>query len=1293
MATLAEAFISLRAEGSKLIVESRAMGSESGDQAGDAFAKEFSKEVIKASKGMFDVLGVAGQQAGADAGDKAANAFNERLARLNVAPIDLDADVSDALREIDRVEAELRELATNPPNATIRIDSVKALAEIERLKKSMAFEVKADVDTETLGAKIKSGLARAFVPDPAFGASLFEFVAHGISRSITAALSTPISVAAVSVIVASIGNGIIAGTVFLGAAITAAILGGLNIAVLAGGIALVADDPRVIAAGQRLKDRVIGPLKEAAKPLAPLIASALDRFALTATRVMPRIEEMFKAVLPTIGALANGIAKLAENSMPGLTQAVIASRPIIDALAAALPGLGDSISYFFSKLSSPEAVEGARLAMSDLIRLVGLLIRMSGELLASLSANWATLRPALVEMGAALREIGITGDMLRVVFGALGSMMMGSVYMAILSVTLSARTLNAVWDGIRLATQAVGAAMLWLWQTVMVPAWNGIKSAAQAAWNIIGAVFSGMNTGTQKSGDLTNWLWQNVMLPAWNAIRGAIAFAWSIISPILGALHAALQVVGNTMSWVVNTIFVPAWRTIASIVSFAWGIMQAIWSAQTLALQLLGNTMMWLWQAVFAVAWAAIRGIIGAAWVFIKSQWDLMFFYIHNVMAPTWRFFQSVAEAVWHAVSVAIQAASNFIRSILQAMINFIAGPLTTAWRVFDNFIGQTMSRVVSAVSAAWGFIRDVIFAPMIKWVTQTVPNAWVAMFNQINEWINRVRVSVLNALSAMVGGAKNLLNDFIGLLNKVVDAVNKIPPGLKIPHITPLAGGGPVGFAQGGAVYGPGNGTSDSVWARMFTPNKGPEYFKLSAGEHVVTANEVRQVGGQQGMYNIRSMIRSGAISGRASGVGDMPGFSIGGGVRPGMGRDMGMVPAINAVYRKYGGTGPMSSGYRPGDPLWHGSGLAADFSGFNQDAVASRLLASAASILELIHTTGRGGYYVTRGRRVTMTGPVVNEHRNHLHFAAEQVGLTEMMGGPIPIGASPGGGGGLLSWLLSPAGKLIKKLFDKALNAATNFLPKDASVASQAIKGVGMLPINALKSLFDSRSGGVVVGASGDVARDAYNQAKAMNASRKVMLALFEAGLVESGMRNLNFGDRDSLGFLQQRPSAGWGTPQQIMNVPYATASFVRRAQAIEGRYGNAGSLAQAVQISAFPQRYQQRRGEAVSIIRGFDPGYDPNGFKRGGAVQPSIGVFDKGGAWPDGMWGYNGSGKTEFVRTHDEETAVATLLINISNKLSELLGEAKKNTNAVENVGGQVGAEINSVGAQIKSTGRRR
>jgi len=32
------------------------------------------------------------------------------------------------------------------------------------------------------------------------------------------------------------------------------------------------------------------------------------------------------------------------------------------------------------------------------------------------------------------------------------------------------------------------------------------------------------------------------------------------------------------------------------------------------------------------------------------------------------------------------------------------------------------------------------------------------------------------------------------------------------------------------------------------------------------------------------------------------------------------------------------------------------------------------------------------------------------------------------------------------------------------------------------------------------------------------------------------ESGLRNLDYGDRDSLGIFQQRPSMGWGSAEQV-------------------------------------------------------------------------------------------------------------------------------------------------------------
>src|SRR5690349_12867085 len=95
--------------------------------------------------------------------------------------------------------------------------------------------------------------------------------------------------------------------------------------------------------------------------------------------------------------------------------------------------------------------------------------------------------------------------------------------------------------------------------------------------------------------------------------------------------------------------------------------------------------------------------------------------------------------------------------------------------------------------------------------------------------------------------------------------------------------------------------------------------------------------------------------------------------------------------------------------------------------------------------------------------------------------------------------------------------------------------------------------------------------------------------MLAGFEAGLVESNMNNLPCGDRDSLGVFQQRPSQGWGTAAQIMDVAFASNSFFTRAINVAANHPgrSAGQVAQGVQISAYPDRYDAAAGAASSLI----------------------------------------------------------------------------------------------------------
>ncbi|MBB5868282.1 hypothetical protein F4553_001661 [Allocatelliglobosispora scoriae] len=105
----------------------------------------------------------------------------------------------------------------------------------------------------------------------------------------------------------------------------------------------------------------------------------------------------------------------------------------------------------------------------------------------------------------------------------------------------------------------------------------------------------------------------------------------------------------------------------------------------------------------------------------------------------------------------------------------------------------------------------------------------------------------------------------------------------------------------------------------------------------------------------------------------------------------------------------------------------------------------------------------------------------------------------------------------------------------------------------------------------------------------ARNLNANDKVLLAGFEAGWVESHMNNLPCGDKSSLGVFQQRWDYGWGTPEQIMDPVYASTQFYSRAIVCDRNNPgySAGQVAQCVQRSGFPDRYDQVAAKARSLM----------------------------------------------------------------------------------------------------------
>ncbi|TDC37135.1 hypothetical protein E1211_11460 [Micromonospora sp. 15K316] len=91
----------------------------------------------------------------------------------------------------------------------------------------------------------------------------------------------------------------------------------------------------------------------------------------------------------------------------------------------------------------------------------------------------------------------------------------------------------------------------------------------------------------------------------------------------------------------------------------------------------------------------------------------------------------------------------------------------------------------------------------------------------------------------------------------------------------------------------------------------------------------------------------------------------------------------------------------------------------------------------------------------------------------------------------------------------------------------------------------------------------------------------------------LQESKLYNLGhlgaYNDHDSQGLFQQRPSSGWGTPEQITDPDYAATAFFTALKNVDGWQNlPLTQAAQTVQVSAYPFAYAQWEDQAADIVQ---------------------------------------------------------------------------------------------------------
>ncbi|GAA4731727.1 cobalt transporter [Isoptericola chiayiensis] len=114
------------------------------------------------------------------------------------------------------------------------------------------------------------------------------------------------------------------------------------------------------------------------------------------------------------------------------------------------------------------------------------------------------------------------------------------------------------------------------------------------------------------------------------------------------------------------------------------------------------------------------------------------------------------------------------------------------------------------------------------------------------------------------------------------------------------------------------------------------------------------------------------------------------------------------------------------------------------------------------------------------------------------------------------------------------------------------------------------------------------------------------------------ESRIVNIDYGDRDSVGLFQQRPSQGWGAVEQIMDPVYSTGAFYDGLVEVDGWESmEVTDAAQAVQRSAFPEAYAQHEQLArawASSLTGHSPGSVTCDLRPVDAGSDAVGVADR-------------------------------------------------------------------------------
>jgi hypothetical protein len=584
-----------------------------------------------------------------------------------------------------------------------------------------------------------------------------------------------------------------------------------------------------------------------------------DAYAKAMAKLAPATQEFVLAgrgLMPLLTDLKKGVQQTGFEGLGALLTDV--SGRVIPVVKEGMTGIAGEMNIaaksFLDFIGSARGMEGIRSVFQGTVNLLEGMRAGAGGFTQGILDFVAAAEPAMFGFGQAIAQIG--GSIGQVISSAAESGQLAQLFSGFTATLQGAAPLLA---GLVSSLITLGSAVLPELGPLLTSI-GGVLTTIAPSLGALGAEFARSLTSIMPQLGTFIAALAEGLRPVLPVIAQLLGAALAALTPLIGPLSDIAQTVGNALVGAIQALapsLGPMATAFSALVTAVAPLVPLIAENLSVVLQALAPALTEVATALapvisdFATQMQPVIAQLAPVLAEVAAELGLGIADALREIAPMLpdlvRSFTDLLIAVTPLLPEIARLAAEILPPLVQVLVDLT--PIII--KVIDAFtwlVEQTLPVLITAIQGASQYWQDQLNAmgDVVTWLTDTVFPLIGKALDTVQGWFESGVEGIAQKWDKLKEAAAVPVRFVVntvwneGLL-KAWNTAAGFLPGIK--PMEPVT----LGFRSGGAVWGPGTGTSDSI----------PAW--LSTGEHIVTAAEVIRAGGQNVWYAIRDMIARG--------------------------------------------------------------------------------------------------------------------------------------------------------------------------------------------------------------------------------------------------------------------------------------------------------------------------------------------------------------------------------------------------------------------------------------------------